>query len=661
MPSNVFSITISATDKATATIRKINDAMSKVTRPFDDVGKSFKSLGREIGIDKIGKNLQKMGVHARDAAKGIGDIVGPLAGLSGVASVAGIVHLADSWANLGRSITYTAQNIGISTTQLQTFQNAAKLAGISTDAATQSLATLGKTMEDAVWGRNQQALILFDRFTGGVKRTKSGAMDVTAEFKAMAKAIYQLPTAQQQNLLAAQMGMTPWLPMIRQGMAAMNRELSVGATYDMTPAALKSADEFAQSLSKMSLSAKVLGYNVGNALIPALNPLVTQLSTWVDKNRDLISTDIGTWARDFASWVKAINWKKVGGDIHTFIDDIDKVVNALGGVKGILIEIAGIKALSFAGSAAMGLLNIAALTKAMKGLRGAAKDAAAAEAVAAAAGGAPGKAAGIAAAEGGAGLLSKFGWLGGLLRGAMWAPRPAESPEQFREHLKKEGLLRPAHESYWQKWEDVFHWRTNAPSGGVSHPSVMPQVGLAKGVSLSGKITRGERNNNPGNIIYGRFAQRMGATGEDSGGFAIFPSALQGINAIGANLRSYGRKGFNTPFEIAHRWSTTDQDAYTKRLANLFGGNPNQQLDMNDPAVIASLSRGIITQENGRDPYAAAIGPYSQSRQASPVVAGNLHLDVQVTAPQGVSVKATPSSNTTAAVRISHSTIGEAA
>lgn len=654
MASQSYSVVITAADKATATIRKINDAVAKTTRPFEEVGKSFKSLGREIGIDKIGKNLQKIGSTARNAARGLGEIATPLAGITSMASVAGIVALADSWANLGRNITYSAQNIGIGTTQLQTFQNAAKLAGISTDAATQSLATLGTTMEAAVYGRNQQALILFDRFTGGVKRTKSGVMDVTAEFKAMAAAISKLPNAQQQNLLAGQVGMTPWLPLIRQGMAAMNRELAVGATYDMTPAQLKSADEFAQALSKMGLSAKVLGYNVGNALIPVLKPLTDELSTWVDKNRDLISTDVGDWTRDLAKGIKSVNWTKIGRDTHTFIKDIDKVVHALGGVKGILIEIAAYKSLTLFGNVALSLTRIGMLTKAMWGLRAAAKGASAAE-IAAAAGGVPGKAAGVAAE--GEGLLSKFGWLGGLLRGAMWAPRPAESPEQFRAHVKQE-LGEPGKESYWQKWSDVFHWHTPAPPAGASQRQ---QIGLAKGVSPDGKITRGERNNNPGNIKYGAFAARLGATGEDSGGFAVFPTATQGINAIGANLRSYGRKGFNTPSEIAHRWSTTDQDAYTKRLSNLFGGNPNTQLDMNDPTVIASLSRGIITQENGRDSYLAGAGPYTAKAAAtSPVVAGKLHLDVQVTS-SGTTVKATPSANTTAGVRVSHSSVGEAA
>jgi hypothetical protein len=117
--------------------------------------------------------------------------------------------------------------------------------------------------------------------------------------------------------------------------------------------------------------------------------------------------------------------------------------------------------------------------------------------------------------------------------------------------------------------------------------------------------TRGIRNNNPGNIRYGDFARRHGATGQDANGFAIFPDASTGLRAINDNLTSYGRMGVNTPYSIAHRWSATDQDAYTRRLAGLFGGDPNRPLDMSDPAVLNALRNGIITQENGSNPYAA--------------------------------------------------------
>lgn len=337
--SNSFLIVISAADKATATIRKINDSVSKLTRPFDEVGKSFKSLGREIGIDKIGKNLSKIGSTARNAARGVGEIVAPLAGITGMATIAGIIGLADSWAKLGRSITYSAQNIGINATQLQEFQAAARLAGLSSDAMTQSLNSLGNTMEDALYGRNQQALMLFNRLTGGIKRTKDGAMDATGEFRALAAAIYKMKTPQQQNLAANQFGISALLPLIRQGPQAFDRLIAKARQLGivMTPGQIASANAFAASLAEMDTSVTALKQSVGNALIPALEPLLQQLTSWVSQNRELISTKITEWAKELGHWLQNIDWKGIGNDIAGFIKDIQSVVNFLGGWKNAAI------------------------------------------------------------------------------------------------------------------------------------------------------------------------------------------------------------------------------------------------------------------------------------------------------------------------------------
>ena len=75
--ANTFTITISAVDKASATVRKVNDSVSRMTRPFEEVGKSFKSLGRELGFERIGKNLTNIGREAGGAARSISNIVAP--------------------------------------------------------------------------------------------------------------------------------------------------------------------------------------------------------------------------------------------------------------------------------------------------------------------------------------------------------------------------------------------------------------------------------------------------------------------------------------------------------------------------------------------------------------------------------------------------------
>jgi hypothetical protein len=65
------------------------------------------------------------------------------------------------------------------------------------------------------------------------------------------------------------------------------------------------------------------------------------------------------------------------------------------------------------------------------------------------------------------------------------------------------------------------------------------------GVSAIGGVPRNLRNNNPGNIEYGEFAKKHGATGSD-GRFAIFPSMEAGKAAQMSLLEGKYNKGLDT-------------------------------------------------------------------------------------------------------------------
>ena len=71
--------------------------------------------------------------------------------------------------------------------------------------------------------------------------------------------------------------------------------------------------------------------------------------------------------------------------------------------------------------------------------------------------------------------------------------------------------------------------------------------------------TRAKRNNNPGNIEYGSFAKRYGATGSD-GRFAIFPDAEHGFNALNALLSSPAYRGLTVAQAIAKYAPANEND-----------------------------------------------------------------------------------------------------
>lgn len=112
-------------------------------------------------------------------------------------------------------------------------------------------------------------------------------------------------------------------------------------------------------------------------------------------------------------------------------------------------------------------------------------------------------------------------------------------------------------------------------------------------VSVSPEISKnaplGIRSNNPGNLRPG-------------GGEAVYPTQAAGLAAEQNLLRKYGSRGINTLAGIISKWAPPNENdtaAYIADAARKTGLNPNQQLDLNDPAVVAKIANAINSHENG--------------------------------------------------------------
>lgn len=112
--------------------------------------------------------------------------------------------------------------------------------------------------------------------------------------------------------------------------------------------------------------------------------------------------------------------------------------------------------------------------------------------------------------------------------------------------------------------------------------------------------TRGIRNNNPGNIRVSK-DQWEGTTGDD-GAFVIFDSPESGVRALGKNLLSYGRRGYDSIEKIINRWAPpneNDTQAYINSVVAATGIPATQSLDLSDPDTLSSLAQAISFHETG--------------------------------------------------------------
>lgn len=136
-------------------------------------------------------------------------------------------------------------------------------------------------------------------------------------------------------------------------------------------------------------------------------------------------------------------------------------------------------------------------------------------------------------------------------------------------------------------------------------------------------LTRGDRNNNPGNIKMGPDAHQYGAVGHDAEGHAIFPTWGAGMQAQASLLKN--RYNNMTVPEIQRHGYTPDR-RWSEGVMRAGGFSPTQRLNLNDPQTLNRLQHAIWKQE-GTHPPAPSQGRggqlYSATGGGKPVAASS--------------------------------------
>ena len=120
------------------------------------------------------------------------------------------------------------------------------------------------------------------------------------------------------------------------------------------------------------------------------------------------------------------------------------------------------------------------------------------------------------------------------------------------------------------------------------------------------RLTRGIRNNNPGNIVKG-----IAWKGIDSAKtalesrFIVFTAPEWGIRAMARLLKNYyNLYGLKTVRAIIDRWappSENDTGSYVTAVANRLNVGPDEPINI--VSVMPDLIGAIIRHENGAQPY----------------------------------------------------------
>lgn len=551
--ANVFQITISAVDRATAVAQKVNASIAKVTKPITDVHSSVAAFSKETGIDKVGRGLAKVGNIASDTARRVGSIAPPLAAIASVGTIAGIAALAQSWGRTAIEISNTASVIGMSTDQLQKYRGAARLAGLSDADMTSGLKAVGSAFEDAAAGRDTFIAGVLSSKHIGINRMADGSVDTARALHDVADAAARITNAQARQKFLDIFGLGNLAPLLAKGGAAIDAYV---AKYEklnavMTPAQIAQGERYNESMVALDASVEKLKNSVGASLAPALARVAEQLIP--------IANEYGP---KIAQWIDSVNWDKAA-------QNAGKFAIALGSIK--LASIA-ISALTFA----QPIAAIARMSTLLLPL-------------------VPALAPLAALAAGGAYAISQ---IKDSTEPGHFVGRNAGAPNQKP--------LSPSPSTggkFVPRYSTAAHGSTSGWSAPVASSSSAPAPGSAVAAStatgaVSSDIPLGIRSNNPLNLT-SKGVERVFSTPEE--GIAAAVDNLQ-RNYKGLTIAQIqdkwtgGARTGNTPAQIAN---------YTRLMSQASGLAANAVPDLSDPSVVSSLVGGMIRAENGKMPYSA--------------------------------------------------------
>ena len=269
---NKFVLTITAVDKASAIVRKINRTTSSITRPITNIGKSITTMGKEVKRNPIIQFTEKLGKTALGTAESIGKIVSPFSALlGGAASVGGIVALADAWGKSGIALEYASRRTGIAVGTLQQYRGAATAAGISANDMQSSLISLGRTLQDTEFYRNPGNVLILRRMGIEIHRNKKGVVDTTRFLGDMADYISKIKDPNVQAQAADMFGIGALLPMLQKGRQGMQDYLDQAKKAGVVNEAAAASNKLlGDSWNRMKLSLDGVSNTLSAKYSPAL-------------------------------------------------------------------------------------------------------------------------------------------------------------------------------------------------------------------------------------------------------------------------------------------------------------------------------------------------------------------------------------------------------
>ncbi|MBI0554555.1 hypothetical protein F6Q06_08640 [Pectobacterium parmentieri] len=216
--ANSFDFEMTATDQASASIARIEEAVRKLEPVLDNARDKLKLGGDDSRqeIDELGGKFENLSRYAKDSVQFVGDLVPPLKmvggltlGLGGAATVINVVkNNLKEFADHGYRIETTAKNVSMTAHAFQELTGAMIENGSAREASEGAINDLFTKANDGLWGENNAFKSLLMQKGIDIHKTKEGLADVGRLVDDLNRVMQSMPPGLQ-ALYANKLGLSP--------------------------------------------------------------------------------------------------------------------------------------------------------------------------------------------------------------------------------------------------------------------------------------------------------------------------------------------------------------------------------------------------------------------------------------------------------------------
>lgn len=331
---------LSATDKISPALKKIDSNFGKLNRAFSSLGKSSAALASKFALPLT--------------------VLGGVGGFSLKAAV-------DKFTSLGDSIDKASKRAGVSAQSLQKLRYAAGLGGMSAEQMDQALVKLTYNMGKAARGENKELAAIFKRLGVSLKDSKGNIRDAADVMRNLAQAVKNNESpAVRLRILTAAVGddlAKQLIPVLESGAAGLDkmRKEAEELGIVMSDKQVADAAHLSDTLSKFSKVLDGVATCIGASLAPVIEKIVKRIQDWVTANQDLITQRLESIFEKISKALEEIDFESAVNWVFNCIEAFTDFMDSIGGVETIIKAFGAVIAVDL-------LVNLFSLCKSLYGV-----------------------------------------------------------------------------------------------------------------------------------------------------------------------------------------------------------------------------------------------------------------------------------------------------